>query len=73
MVSGKHAFIGLATSFSALLALRLLQRGRGFSRINAEELAVSFDPLLALFGSGKSLWADEHADDYVARLREGWR
>jgi hypothetical protein len=30
------------------------------------------DPLLVLRGSGKSLWADEHADDYVRRLREGW-
>ena len=32
----------------------------------------SEDPLLALRGSGKRLWADEHADDYVRRLREGW-
>jgi hypothetical protein len=30
------------------------------------------DPLLALRGSGKDLWADEHADEYVRRLREGW-
>lgn len=30
------------------------------------------DPLLALRGSGKHLWADEHADDYVRRLRKGW-
>jgi len=30
------------------------------------------DPLLALYGSGKKLWADEHADAYVSRLREGW-
>ena len=30
------------------------------------------DPLLSLRGSGKRLWADEHADDYVRRLREGW-
>jgi hypothetical protein len=30
------------------------------------------DPLLALRGSGRKLWADEHADDYVKRLREGW-
>jgi hypothetical protein len=30
------------------------------------------DPLLALRGSGKSLWADEHADEYVRRLRQGW-
>jgi hypothetical protein len=31
------------------------------------------DPLLALRGSGKHLWADEHADQYVRRLREGWQ
>ncbi len=30
------------------------------------------DPLLALRGSGKKLWANEHADEYVRRLREGW-
>jgi hypothetical protein len=30
------------------------------------------DPLLSLRGSGKHLWADEHPDDYVRRLREGW-
>jgi len=34
--------------------------------------AVENDPLLALRGSGKRLWADEHADDYVRRLRAGW-
>jgi len=31
---------------------------------------VQSDPLLALRGSGKHLWADEHADEYVRRLRE---
>jgi len=30
------------------------------------------DPLLSLKGSGARLWADEHADEYVRRLREGW-
>ena len=30
------------------------------------------DPLLALLGSGRALWADEPADPYVRRLREGW-
>jgi hypothetical protein len=30
------------------------------------------DPLLSLRGSGRQVWADEHADDYVRRLREGW-
>lgn len=27
------------------------------------------DPLLNLSGSGKELWADEHADEYVRRIR----
>jgi hypothetical protein len=30
------------------------------------------DPLLALAGSGKEVWAGEGADKYVRRLREGW-
>jgi hypothetical protein len=35
--------------------------------------AIKRDPLLALRGSGKRIWADEHADDYVRRLREAWQ
>jgi len=38
----------------------------------AISIAKKEDPLLALRGSGKHLWADEHTDDYVRRLREGW-
>ena len=38
----------------------------------AASAASRNDPLLALRGSGKHLWADEHADDYVRRLREDW-
>ncbi len=34
--------------------------------------ASKVDPLLELVGSGRDLWAREHADDYVRRLREGW-
>jgi len=30
------------------------------------------DPLLALRGSGRALWADESIDGYMRRLREGW-
>jgi hypothetical protein len=37
-----------------------------------QERRAEGDPLLALRGSGRTLWADEHADDYVRRLREGW-
>ena len=31
------------------------------------------DPVLALRGLGKALWANEDSDTYVQRLREGWR
>jgi Uracil DNA glycosylase superfamily len=30
------------------------------------------DLLVALRGSGKKLWANEHSDEYVRRLRTGW-
>jgi hypothetical protein len=40
-------------------------RGNGEDR-------VKNDPLLALRGSGKHIWADEDADTYIRRLREGW-
>ena len=30
------------------------------------------DPLMRLFGSGKEIWAEEHADEYVKRLRDDW-
>jgi len=30
------------------------------------------DPLLELLGSGRDLWANEHADEYVQRLRKFW-
>jgi hypothetical protein len=32
----------------------------------------TLDPLLALRGSGRQLWADEPPDSYVERLRSGW-
>ncbi len=38
----------------------------------AVQSALEADPLLSLLGSGKHLWAEEHADEYVHRLREGW-
>ena len=31
------------------------------------------DAILSLRGMGKGIWADEDADAYVGRLREGWR
>jgi len=49
----------------------LLDWYRGWGQDNVEE-RIKNDPLLALYGDGKDLWADETADDYVRRLREGW-
>jgi hypothetical protein len=39
---------------------------------DAAQSASRKDPLLALAESGARLWSDEHADEYVRRLREGW-
>jgi len=39
---------------------------------DSRKARIKNDPLLALRGSGKHIWADEHADEYIRRLREGW-
>ncbi len=52
--------------YSSLLAW---YRDWGLSLANSTSKS---DPLIALLGSGKRLWAGEHADDYIRRLREGW-
>ena len=49
----------------------LLDWYQGWSQDDVEQ-RIKNDPLLALYGDGKDLWADEKADDYVRRLREGW-
>jgi len=49
----------------------LLNWYREWSEHSAANSAET-DPLLALRGSGKQIWADEHADEYVNRLRDGW-
>lgn len=35
------------------------------------DLFVS-DPLLSAVGIGKDLWAEDYADEYIARLRKDW-
>jgi hypothetical protein len=40
---------------------------------NGKYAGLAKDPLLALVGSGAHIWASEHADGYVNRLREGWK
>ena len=49
----------------------LLSWYRDWSRDSSSD-RIKNDPLLALRGSGKHIWADEHADEYIRRLREGW-
>jgi hypothetical protein len=52
---------------------RKLQAG-AYARVEKTETSknIKNDPLLSLKGSGRELWRDEHADEYVRRLREGW-
>jgi hypothetical protein len=47
---------------------------KGSHANDEEQIAriIENDPLISSRGSGKELWADEHADEYVRRLREGW-
>jgi len=40
-------------------------------KVKALATTALSDPLLDLYGSGKDIWSDEHADEYVARLRGG--
>ena len=49
----------------------LLDWYRDWDRDTSQD-RIKNDPLLALRGSGKHIWADEHADEYIRRLREGW-
>jgi hypothetical protein len=37
------------------------------STVSSEE-----DPLLAAIGTGRHIWQDEHADEYIDGLRSGW-
>ncbi len=49
--------------------------GAGEEALSMNEAASEWpiaDPILALAGSGREIWADEDADAYVRRLREGW-
>lgn len=39
-------------------------------RQQADAELFASDPLLSAVGIGKELWADEHADEYVAQLRK---
>ena len=49
----------------------LLSWYRDWSK-EAARRQIENDPLLKSQGSGVHLWADEPADEYVNRLREGW-
>lgn len=53
------------------LKIKKSHPGNSPNSVNVQSL-IDSDPLLQLMGSGKDLWADEHADEYVRRIREGW-
>lgn len=57
----------LPDNYSELLDWYRRWSGPGSGSVNPAP-----DPLLGLRGSGRQLWADEHANEYVQRLREGW-
>lgn len=42
------------------------------ARAAGRDETAPVDPLLELRGSGAEIWSDEHADDYVERLRSDW-
>ena len=46
--------------------------GRVADEACSDDVREAEDPILALCGLGKWMWADEDADAYVRRLREGW-
>ena len=51
-------------------APKKLQAGGQEPANKAEASKNDEDPLLSLRGSGRELWRDEHADEYVRRLRD---
>jgi hypothetical protein len=69
-MSRKTAFIGVSAFLLGFLLVGLRPKRRDSQRAKGNAFS---DPLLTLYGSGKSVWAREHADAYVARLRKGWR
>ena len=54
------------------VATALLHQDRPDRKDVAQAGPTPADPILALRGVGRALWADEEADAYVSRLREGW-
>jgi hypothetical protein len=39
------------------------------AHMGTPELKFEEDPLIRLIGSGREIWAEEHADEYVENLR----
>jgi hypothetical protein len=73
VIDSTFVLMGFAAGVAAYSILLWMRRG-SIEKLRKRTVATpsSCDPLLALYGTGKSLWAEEHADEYVARLREGW-
>lgn len=59
---------GLPREFRALLDW---YRSEYSGQVSLEQ-RIKNDPILAMRGLGKEIWADVHADEYVRRLREDW-
>jgi hypothetical protein len=70
--TGQDVSMGSMTLRHLLEKLRMLATLSGHARAAAPVSEAEKDPLLALVGSGRELWRDEHADKYVRRMREGW-
>jgi hypothetical protein len=45
---------------------------RWYNEWNGSTGSAKDDPLLRLVGSGTNIWKHQHADEFVAGLREGW-
>ena len=58
-----------------LVCIRMLvewYRGEYSGSSPSVEDRLKNDPILAMRGLGKEIWADVDPDEYVRQLREGW-
>ena len=75
MVPETHTEAATGTPDSALLPAHNEAAAGATSEERRDPVAKprgKFDRLLALAGTGKGLWGDEGADEYVRKLREDW-
>ena len=75
-MGASHYDVHLADEVGMVAAARHRNRpsAADFAEIMAQAEATKMrDPVLTLRGLGKELWADEDADAYVRRQRQGWQ